>query len=152
MNKRGIAPLVATLLLISFAVALGVVIMSFGRAQVELEAQCPINIGMKLSEISGEEQLCYDSAKKELIFTIENGVNIKVDGLVFNIIGSIQAESYELNDAKMGKAGNYLGQISYNVETSGKIRQIKVSPKINLYEEEQICVDKALIIEEVRDC
>ena len=152
MNKRGIAPLIATLLLISFAVALGVVIMSFGRAQVELEAQCPINIGMKLSQISGENQLCYDSGAKELRFTLENGVNIKVEGLIFNIIGSIQAESFELNEAKIGKAGNYLGKISYDSAKSGEIRQIKVSPKIILYDEEQICVDKALVIEEIKAC
>lgn len=152
MDKRGISPLIATLLLISFAVALGVVIMSFGRAQVELEAQCPINVGLKLSVVGAEEQLCYDASKKELSFTLENGVNIKVEGLIINIIGTQQAESFELNDAKIGKAGNYLGKVSYDSSASGEIRQIKISPKIIFYDEEQICVDKALVVEKVRGC
>ena len=38
--------------------------MNFGQAQVELEAKCPINIGLKLSKISGEKQFCYDADKK----------------------------------------------------------------------------------------
>jgi hypothetical protein len=151
MNKKGISPLIATFLLISFAVSLGVVIMSFGRAQVELEAQCPINIGLKISSIGGEDQFCYDTNAKEIKFTLENGVNVKVEGLVFNVIGAQQAESHEIN-TKIIKAGTYLGNMKYDSSTSGKIRQIKISPKINLYEAEEICTDKALIIEDVRDC
>ena len=150
MDKRGISPIVATLLLISFAIALGVVIMTFGKAQVELEAQCPINIGLKLANIGGEEQLCYQNG--ELKFTLENGVNINVDGLIVNIIGTNRAETFELNDAVMSKAGIFLGNVPYNLASGGEIRQVKISPKIVLYDEEQICPDKALIIEKVRNC
>jgi len=35
MNRRGLSPLVATVLLIAFAVALGAVIMSLGKSYVE---------------------------------------------------------------------------------------------------------------------
>ena len=151
MNKRGISPLIATLLLISFAVALGIVIMSFGRAQVELEAQCPINVGLKISNIGGEDQFCYSAATKEIKFTLENGVNIKVEGLIFNVIGANQAESSEVN-APIIKAGTYLGKVKYDASTSGEIRQVKITPKVNLYDEEQICTDKAVVVETVRAC
>ena len=150
MDKRGISPIIATLLLISFAIALGVVIMTFGRAQVELEAQCPINIGLQLANIGGENQFCYEN--NELRFTLENGVNIKVEGLIVNIIGTNRAETFELNDAKMARAGTYVGKVSYNLAEAGEIRQVKISPKIVLYDEEQICTDKALVLENIRDC
>jgi len=149
MNKRGIAPLVATLLLLSFAVALGIVIMSFGRAQVELEAKCPINIGLKLSK---DSPLCYDTSNKELKFNVENGVNINVEGLVVNVIGSQQAQSFELNNAKIDKAGTYAGKTEYDSSTSGEIRQVKITPKINLHDNEQVCTDKALVVEEIKAC
>jgi flagellin-like protein len=152
VGKRGIAPLVATLLLISFAVSLGVVIMNFGRAQVELEAECAIDINLKLSEIGGEKQICYDAAKKDISLTLENGVNIKVEGLIANIIGSQKAESFELNDAKIGKAGTYLGHVTYDSAVSGEIRQVKITPKVILYDEEQICIEKSLIAENVKVC
>ncbi|MBT4935511.1 hypothetical protein HOL21_03095 [Candidatus Woesearchaeota archaeon] len=152
MNKRGISPIIATLLLISFAVALGVVIMSFGRAQVELEAQCPINVGLKLAVVGGVEEVCYNAAKKDFSFTIENGVNIKVEGLIVNIIGTQKAETFELNDAKIAKAGTYIGHVTYNSAISGTIRQVKISPKVVMYDEEQICIEKALILESVKGC
>ena len=152
MNKRGISPIIATLLLISFAVALGVVIMSFGRAQVELEAQCPINVGLKLAVVGGVEEVCYNAAKKDFSFTIENGVNIKVEGLIVNIIGTQKAETFELNDAKIAKAGTYIGHVTYNSAISGTIRQVKTSPKVVMYDEEQICIEKALILESVKGC
>ena len=151
MNKRGIAPLVATLLLISFAVALGVVIMSFGRAQVELEAKCPINIGMKLSK-DKDPALCYDKENKELKFDVENGVNINVEGLVVNVIGSQQAQSFELKDAKISKAGFYSGKINYDDSSGGELRQIKITPKIVLHDNEQVCTEKAVIVEEINPC
>lgn len=151
-NKKGITPLIATFLLISFAVALGVVIMNFGSAEVQEEAQCPISIGMKFAQISGEDQLCYDTVKKELYFTLENGVNIKVEGLIVNAIGANKAESFELNDAKLIKAGNYVGHVGYDFAVSGEIRQLKLTPKVNLYDAEQICAEQALVVEKVRNC
>jgi len=144
--------MIATILLISFAVAVGVVVMNFGRAQVELEAQCPVDIGLRLAEIGGEKELCYDSVKKDITFTIENGVNVKVDGLIVNIIGSNEAKTTELNAAIMPKLSNFLGHITYDSSVSGEIRQVKVTPKITLYDEEQICLEKALIVENIKSC
>ena len=46
----------------------------------------------------------------------------------------------------------FLGNVPYNLASGGEIRQVKISPKIVLYDEEQICPDKALIIEKVRNC
>jgi flagellin-like protein len=151
-DKRGIAPLIATLLLISFAVSLGVVIMNFGRAQVELQAQCPINIGLRFAVIGGDNQICYDAGKKDLAFTIENGANIDVTGLVVSIIGTQKAESFELNDAKIAKAGIHIGHVAYDSSAAGEMRQIKISPKVIMYDTEQICIEKALIAENVPPC
>jgi len=144
--------LIATMLLLSFAVSLGVVVMNFGRAQVELQAQCPINIGLKLAVINGQNQICYDLAKKEVTFTVENGVNINVEGLILNAIGSKEAKSTELNDAKIIKTGTYLGHASFDSSISGDLRQIKIIPKVIMYDEEQICVEKALIAENIKAC
>ncbi len=152
LDKKAIAPLVATLLLISFAVSLGVVIMNFGRAQVELQAQCPINIGLKFAKIGGEEQICYDAGRQEISFTVENGVNIKVNGLLINIIGSQEAKTIDIPDTKIEKAGIYLGHVPYASAQSGEIRQIKLTPKVEMNAEEQICTEKALVVEGLRAC
>lgn len=152
LRKKGITPLMATFLLISFAVAIGVVVMNFGRAQVEQQAECAIDINLKFSKISNQDQICYDVSKKDIAFTIENGINIKVDGLILNTIGSQKADSLELNDAKIGKAGVYLGHMTYDKAVSGDMKQLKITPKVTMYDQEQICTEKALVVENLRAC
>ena len=141
-----------TMLLLSLAVAVGVVVMNFGRAQVEENAQCAIDIALQLSSIGGQEQLCYDAGKKALSFTVENGVNIKVEGLIINIIGSEKAETFELNDAKLIKAGTYVGKVAFDTATGGQIKQVKITPKVVLYDTEQICSEQAIVVESVGNC
>ena len=142
----------ATFLLISFAIAVGVVVMNFGRAQVEQQAECAIDINLKFSKISNQDQICYDASKKDIAFTIENGINIKVEGIIINTIGSQKADSLELNDAKIGKAGVYLGHMKYDKAISGDMKQLKITPKVMMYDQEQICTEKALVVENLRAC
>jgi len=151
-EKKGITPLMATLLLISFAVAVGVVFMNVARAQVEDGAQCAVDVGMKLANIAGSGDFCYDTAKQELKFTIENGVNQNIEGLIVNVIGTEKAETFELNDAKVIKAGTYVGHVKYNLAAAGTIRQVKISPKVVLYDEELICSEFAVVVESVSNC
>ena len=152
LNKEAITPLMIAFLLISFAVAVGVVIMNLGSAEVEDKAECAIEIGLRFSEINGEEQVCYDADKKIFAFTVENGVNINVEGLVVNIIGTEKAETFELNEAKMGKAAVYLGRVPFDTVSSGEIRQVKISSKIIPYDQEEVCIEQAILVESVKAC
>lgn len=151
-NKIGITPLIATFLLISFAIAVGIVIMNFGRAQVEMEAQCTINIGLKFSKIGGEEQFCFNKANNQLYFAVENGVNIKVEGLMVNILGTKKAFSSDLAEAKIEKAGTYMKYLPYDITEFGEVRQIKIVPKVNMYDNVLVCQEKAIVLEKVKGC
>jgi len=151
-GKEGVTPLMITMLLLSLAVAVGVVIMNFGRAQVEEQARCAIDIGLHVASISGQEQLCYDAAKRALSYTVENGLNIKVEGLIVNVIGTEKAETAEVNAAQMPKAGTYVGKMPFDRAVGGQIRQVKITPKVVLYDEEQICGEQAIVVESVRGC
>ncbi len=151
-DKRAITPLMITMLLVSFAVAVGSGVMKFGRAQVEERAECAIEIKMNLASISGQEQLCYNAAAKRLSFTAENGININIDGLIVSVIGAQKAETFELNEATMTKAGSYVGNLPYDLATSGQIRQVKLTPKISGTEGELICAEQALTVEKVPAC
>lgn len=152
LTKEGITPLMIGFLLVSFAVAVGVVVMNLGSAEVEEQAECAVDIGLQFSIISGEEQVCYDATKKIFSFSVENGVNINVNGIVVNIIGTQKAESFELSEAKMGKAAVYLGRVPYDTAASGEIRQVKISPKIIPYDQEEVCLDQAIVVESVKPC
>ncbi len=151
-NRQGIAPIVATLLLLTFAITIGIVIMNFGRAQVQLESKCATEIGMSFSEIAGESQVCFNREKDIIEISIENGVSVEVTGLIVNVIGTERAESFDLTDAAMGKASVYLTDLGYNVEANGEIRQIKVIPKITPFDEEVVCTEQALVAESLAEC
>ena len=150
--KKGITPIMGGLLLVSFAVAVSVVVLNLGQAKTEDSASCPTQIALVFAKIAGKEQVCLNAASKELKFTVENGVNVKVEGLIINVIGSQKAESKEFSDAKMGRAGNYLGTMTYDKTVSGDIKQLKVTPLVIFSEKEQVCTDQALVIEQVGEC
>lgn len=148
-NKKGITALMATFLLISLAVAVGVVVMNLGRAQVEEAAECTVNVGLRFVEIGGEEQFCYNG--NELVFTIENGINVDVEGIIVSVIGTEKAETLEFSEAKMGKAGTYVGKVRFD-SAGGEIRQVKITPKVVALEGEVICPEQALVRESLRGC
>ncbi len=151
-NRKAITPLMITMLLISFAVAVSTGVTRFGEAQLEEGAECAIETKLTLSTIGGKEQLCYNQAAKKISFTVENGLNIDIGGLIVNAIGTEQADTFELNNAKMGKAGSYVGNLPYDLAANGPVRQIKISPKISTPDGEAICVEQAIIREQVVNC
>lgn len=150
-GTRGITPLMASVLLVSFAVAVAVVVMNIGRAQVEEAATCAVDIEMQFVDISGLQDICYDGGKKQLKFTVQNGININVEGLIVNVIGEQQAETFELA-AFMGRAGTYVGTLPFDKAVAGAIRQVRITPKIAPVDEEVICPEQALVVEKVRFC
>jgi len=151
-TKKGITPLMIGLVLVSFAVAVGVGVMNVGKAQVEDTASCAIDVNLKLAVVGGQEEICFDAATKEVRFTIENGVNIKVEGLVVNVIGTTSSESKEMSEAKIIKAGNYFGKMSYDSTALGNLRQVKFIPKVIFSDVEEVCAEKAIVVENVRNC
>ncbi len=150
-GTRGITPLMASVLLVSFAVAVAVVVMNVGRAQVEESANCAVEIGMQFVDIGGKQDLCYDAGKKQLKFTVQNGININIEGMIVNAIGEQQAESFELAGF-MGKAGTYVGTIPFDEAAGGSIRQVRITPKVAPVDEEVLCPEQALVAEEITKC
>ena len=62
-SKRGVSPLIATVLLIAFAVALGAVIMSWVPSQSTTAAVCE-NVDFGIEEIGGNANICYQEGTR----------------------------------------------------------------------------------------
>ena len=151
MNKRGIAPLVATIFLIVLAVGLGVVVMNFGRAQIEETARCSVNIGLRFVELNAQKQVCFDKAQNQIYFIVENGGNIEVDSMSVRVIGSEEILVTDVND-KIEKFGTLMKYLDYDDERYGTIKQLKLTPKVSLYGQEEYCDEQSIIVENVREC
>jgi hypothetical protein len=151
-SKRGLSPLIATGLLIVLAIGLGIIVMNFGRAQIEVAAQCAVDIGLQFTELNAKQQVCLDRVKGQLFFIVENGQQIQVESMHLRAIGEEDVLSQTVDESKIEKLGTILKYVPYDIEELGTVRQIRLTPTISLYNEEITCSEQALIVENVRDC
>ncbi len=155
-SKKAISPLIATLLLVLLATGLGVIAMSWGRAQLEEGSYCPVFIGLKIIELNQEPQICRAGSRENgvITFLVENGANIDVHSLNFRIIGTVDIYTLELPESSIAKGYPLLKNIPYNYDLFGDIRQIKITPRVVLFpgEDPVLCPEQALIVEDVRVC
>lgn len=152
MNKRGIAPLLATILLIILAAGLGVVVMNFGRAQIESTARCTVATGLQLVELNQEDQLCLNKREDQIFFLAENGPNIPISRLRLRVIGSAAVMDKELEESSIEKAETLLFYVPYDYSVYGEVKQFRLVPIVNLYNQEVICTEQAIVVENVREC
>jgi len=155
-NKRAISPLIATILLVILASALGIIAMSWGRAQLEEGSYCPVAIGLRFIELNNEAQVCKAGTGDNgvITFLVENGANVDVHSLNFRVIGTKDIYTLELPESDIPKGYPLLKNVPYNFNLFGEIRQIKITPRIVLFPGEYpaLCPEQALIIEDIKNC
>ncbi|MBW2964055.1 hypothetical protein KY363_01220 [Candidatus Woesearchaeota archaeon] len=103
-STRAVSPLIATVLLIAFAVALGAVVMNWGRGYVEdtaniarersdTEVKCASDVNIDIVEIDGTPQVCYNTSagfpsnNYSLQFIVENKKSTTVESISARVIG-----------------------------------------------------------------
>jgi flagellin-like protein len=163
-SKRGISPLIATVLLIAFAVALGAVVMNWGRSYVEdtaINAQrtsqskvdCSLGVSIEIKQISGDPKICIDSDNDELVVFIANKGTKVVQGIKTTIIGTEDILDYDTNTT-IGKSDVKKFTFSYDSTDAGSIEQVVFTPKIDVEGSKisELCTDAELISEEVLEC
>jgi hypothetical protein len=156
MNKRAISPLVSTIILIVLAVGIGILVMNWGRAQLEAGAKCSIDTEMNIVTLNGIPQVCYSgSAENGFVkFILENGANTDIETIQIRIIGSKEVYLQELSDSAIEKGYTLQKIVPYNFDLFGGIRQVKLAPKIIIYPEEPslLCPEQAIILENINPC
>jgi len=156
MNKRGISPILSTVFLIIAAVALGLIVMNFGRVFIEEGARCSINTKLKIVKLNEEIQLCYagNSDKGMIHFIAENGPNTQIEKLHFRVIGEEGVMTKVLSGSNIDIGSSIIQDVSYDFSLYGNIRQVKLSPMILLYpgDDPVLCDEQAVIVEDVIPC
>ena len=155
MNRKAVSPLIATILLLFFAIGLGVIVMNWGRAQVEAASKCAVDTGLTIVELNQIPEICYAGAgeKGYIHFIVENGPNIDVEKLQITVIGAKKIYNTEIEDS-IKKGNSLLKDIPYDFDKFGDIRQIKICPKVVLYpgEDSILCPEQAIVFENIRSC
>lgn len=163
MNKRGVSPLIATVLLIAFAVALGAVVMNWGRQYVEdttkfakeksnVDIKCGMDVGLKFIQYANENQICFNETTGEVNFTIENGPNVDITALQVRVYaqGGINITLIESNFPKA-----YVARYGVSYPTTfGNVTKIEIVPQIEVQgsQKKAFCPSNTLSEESLLQC
>ncbi|MCX6707647.1 MAG: hypothetical protein NT001_05920 [Candidatus Woesearchaeota archaeon] len=166
-SRKAVSPLIATVLLIAFAVALGAVVMNWGRSYVEdtqafakekssTEIKCSMDIRTEILRIGERAQICYtqdpdDENKGVINFTIQNSGTGRIDGLRVQAIGNASIVSLEINDT-FNPAEPKREYMNYSQKNNGSIMQVRFTPLITVEDKGVWCAQSALKIEGVDSC
>lgn len=148
LGKRGIAPVISTILLLMFASALGIIVMSWGRtATVAADKPDCSQTSLNIIEYNNKKQICYTDNK--LYFTLENNGQIEISGFKVIVISMYDIKQIDLNK-NMNVADIIREEIAY--ESTEKIQKIKFVPKIYIENKQELCPNNGLETENIAGC
>jgi len=157
LNKRGVSPLIATVLLISFAVALGSVVLNWGRnLDISKPGDVCGGVSIKMRSINNAD-VCYSGSGQEgyINFIIDNNGNRDIDGLGIWISGDKGTFLLDFNDFSI-KAGGLLDvmdqSVKYDFDAYGNIKNIQFFPKIKTADALEICARNSIKAESLKAC
>lgn len=168
-NKRAVSPLIATVLLIAFAVALGAVVMNWGRGYVEETAdfakqrsdsdvKCSAEVDIDIVEIDDAQQICYNDTAERIEFMVENVKDKDIEKLQVRIIGedsrvpNSTIVEYTNGDPILPKYEARFLNVSYDNDTMGLPSQVKITPIIRVGSEDITCGSTGLEFASVKSC
>ena len=156
-NKRGVSPLIATVLLISFAVALGAVVLNWGRnLDIPKPGDKCADISIKL-RTANNLQVCYSVSGQDVYihFIIDNSGNIDIDGLGIWITGEKATKLLEFNEFSI-KKGELLDinddSVKYDFNAYGSIKNIQFFPKVKIGDSIDICTRSSVKADKIGAC
>ncbi len=143
-NKRGVSPLIATVLLIAFTVALGAVVMNWGRGFVQQQTNeaekttqtklgCALKVNLKVAEIDNTPQICYggggDAGYIEMRLNNEDETNV-IKALSVSVGGEKGIYNNDTINVTIpvGLAG--FVNMTYSYNSFGKVKNVRIVPTI----------------------
>lgn len=144
-NKRGVSPLIATVLLIAFAVSLGAVVINLG---VNLFGDPCKSRSVEILTIEGSPRVCHVLSTKTLSFTAVNTGSQKFDGLKLTVVGDIAYNDdlpYEL-EALEKKV------VAYPIPDIKKVDLVTVIPYYSKQGQIKYCAQKEITYSSIPTC
>jgi flagellin-like protein len=158
-NKKGVSPLIATILLIAFAVALGSVIMNWGlHLNIGENADLCRNVEIKLRNIDDTSEACYGGfgANGYINFIVDNVGAAEVNGFSVWVLGDkSQTSISDISDILIRKGQLYDKNdqgVKYDFSAYGNIKSLQIIPKIINQGVPEACLKAAVKAEKIGIC
>ena len=154
-NRRGVSPLIATMILIGVSVILGAVVMSWGESYIEDRAEfvtgnsACTNVYFSIIKSGGQDLACYTDSSLEV--SLDNGPRSSIYDFGVRVVGSSGILNVEstLSTPLLEGSGFKLVVPFANI---GDVSQVKITPKVSSGNEFLLCDEKSIIVEPVRKC
>ena len=136
-NKKGISPLIATVLLIGFAIALAVLIYFWWGNILKEQAQkqlveAPI-ICAEQVELSAKDTTCYNEVSPSgdyfVLLYLENKGSANIDDLRVRIVGATSSITVTVGEG-LKKTQTKQTSVAYNKGTTGQVKEVIIEPII----------------------
>jgi flagellin-like protein len=162
MKKKGVSPLIATVLLIAFAVALGAVVMNWGKSfttgkmedvqqKSDRDISCTMDVSLGITKIDNAPQICYGGSGDNgyLYFLIENVGTRNVRQIDLHIIGNTGVYSNTtMNNTAVPVGGMLRQNITYAYSTYGGVQKVRIVPQVDIAGKVITCSGNALEIDD----
>ncbi len=164
LNKKGVSPLIATVLLIAFAVALGAVVMNWGRAYVEdtanfaqqksdTEIKCITDAKLDFLTIDGVRKVCFNSSfgsTGAVHFIVQNTGTAQVTGLTLTAIteDGIDNKTIAVN---LSRSGLFKAEMNFTTATTS-VQTFRIIPQIKIQGKDTLCPKNELVEDSPLTC
>ncbi|MDD3264034.1 MAG: hypothetical protein PHT94_04025, partial [Candidatus Nanoarchaeia archaeon] len=166
MFKKGVSPLIATVLLIAFTVAIGSVVMNWGTSYIKEEQvkatstsdvrlTCATNVNLKLMKISNLQDYCYTNDSENVTISVRLTKGIEVlKGIRVNMISNSTSKTLDYSQ--------YIEDLNFNLKLTGfstnvinennLIEYVELVPYIDNNGESYFCSGASLVISDLDLC
>lgn len=170
-SRKAVSPLIATVLLIAFAVALGAVVMNWGRGYVEdtaniarersdTEVTCASEVDIDIVDIDSVPQVCYNTsdpvaANNTIYFIVENKQSLKVEKIQARLIGDKTRVPYTVDlggESNLTTNAAKLLNLTYEDDKYGAPNQLKLTPYIKVGGSEVACSSSSEVATNIKTC
>ena len=151
-SKKAMSPLFSTIILIGFAIALGGVVMSWGKSTYSNYEPGKIEIGCEKVSISlvdyGDNPgIC--SKENTLYATMQNDGESGIEGIKVSVLG--EDGIYPTRADKTIEAGDVV-KIDIPYSNTGKIDKVIFVPITSMSGQEKVCPKNGFSIENIGAC
>ncbi|MBN2880607.1 hypothetical protein JXM83_01015 [Candidatus Woesearchaeota archaeon] len=166
-SKRAVSPLIATVLLIAFAVALGAVVMNWGKGYVQSQAiqvetksnaqlSCQSDVELSIYILNGRPKVCYeiDGGVTTLRAMLKNDGTGTVEGFSVSVISDTDEVFAQEVDKLVPGGGVTKVELEIDQDDFGIISQVDFTPKILVagVQKPVLCSKNVLSVDEIYEC
>ncbi len=120
-SKRGVSPLIATILLIAFAVALGAVVMQLGTSLAAGECSADLQLSL-------QGKPCFDGTQVKV--RLKNSGDSDISGISVWVYGTKEGIKTKNLDEAVPYGATFDIAIDYDKGIYGDVKSIDIIPKI----------------------